>query len=432
MIESMAELRPFRALRYDTSRAGDAATLVAPPYDVVSEADRQLLYARSLYNVSHVDYGAISPGDSEHDNRYTRAAATLSRWRAEGVLLEEDQPRLYVYDQEFRLHGRTLRRRAVFGRLRLEEWEKGVVLPHEATGAAAKEDRLRLLRATRVHLSPILALYRDERMPAVEDAELGEYLLDAELTDQRHLLRALSSRAAEEYCRALLPEKLYIADGHHRYETALAYRDEARAAARQWSGEEPENFILAALVSAADPGLVVLPTHRLLRLPEREVRISLRRLWAFRVDDAGVANDANLERLLLRLAEAGKSGTAFGVIGLERGRLHLLTARDQRSLERRLSDVASPALRGLDVTVLQRAVYPAIGFEESPQSIDYTEDAGHALEAVASGAWDLAFLLNPTPVERVFAVADAGQRMPRKSTYFFPKLATGVVMLPLD
>ncbi|HEY4686192.1 MAG TPA: DUF1015 domain-containing protein [Dehalococcoidia bacterium] len=427
----MADIRPFRALRYDAAVAGEASKLIAPPYDVVSEAERPALYARSEFNVSRVDYGAEGTSDTATDNRYTRAGRDLDEWRRRGVLVRDPQPRLYVYDQEFEHAGERRRRRAVFGRLRLEEWEKGIVLPHEATGAVAKADRLRLLQATRVHLSPILALYRADGVAAVEDASLGALLLDAKLPGERHTLRPLAPAAAEAFARSLTGAKLYVADGHHRYETALAYRDERRAAARRWTGEEPENFILAALVSTADPGLVVLPTHRLARLPHRPQR-GLRRLLAtFSLEDAGVANAANLDRLVEQLREAGRQGPAFGVVGLEPGRLHLLAPRNFDLLLSRLAD-APPALARLDVTILQRAVFPALDFEEASGSIDYTEDHRLAAEAVAAGVWDVAFLLNPTPVDQVIAVADAGQRMPRKSTFFYPKLATGVVMLRLD
>jgi uncharacterized protein (DUF1015 family) len=419
----MADLRPFRALRYDTAVAGDASRLIAPPYDIVSAAERAELYTRSEFNAARIDYG-------EGENRYERARTDIAAWLKLGVLRREAEPRLYTYDQEFELAGERKRRRAVFGALRLEEWEKGIVLPHEMTGAAPKADRLRLLEATRVHLSPVFALHRPEGVPLLADSDLGAPLLDAVLPGERHTLRAVAEKAAAAFARGLAGAKLYIADGHHRYETALIYRAERRAAAAGWNGEEPENFILAAIVSSADSGLSVLPTHRLVRLPAR--RAGLRRLLAaFALEDAGVANDANLSRLLRQLAEAGKRGPVFGAAGLEPGRLHLLAPRDVELTVSRLKDVPA-ALARLDVTILQRAILPALGFEDSPANIDYTDDASQAAAAVAAGDWDVAFILNPTPVEQVFAVADAGERMPRKSTYFYPKLATGIVMLPLD
>ena len=428
----MADVRPFNALLYDPSVAGAASDLVAPPYDVVSPADSAALYARSPYNIARVDYGEELPGDTDASNRYTRARKSIEAWLRDGALKRDAKARIYVYDQEFKLDGETKRRRAVFARLRLEEWEKGIVLPHEVTGAGAKEDRLRLLRAARVHLSPIMALYQSEGA-VIADADLEAPVLDAVLPKERHTLRPVRAEAAEPFLRDLAAQRLYVADGHHRYETGLNYRNERRAAAERWTGEEPENFILAALVDAADPGLVVLPTHRLLKLPQREPRLSLRRLVAaFDLEDSGVANDTNLDHLMRQLSEAGARGNAFGAIGLEPGRLHLLTPRDSQAVIARTPSDRSPEWRRLDVAVLQYAVLPAIDFVETPETIAYSEDHRHAARAVAEGGWDVAFLLNPTPVDQVIAVAETGDRMPRKSTFFYPKLATGVVMLPVD
>src|SRR3954470_9351397 len=256
----MVDFRPLSALRYDPSVAGDASHLIAPPYDVVSDADRAALQARSPYNISRVDY----PANAD----YAQSRRDIEEWLAAGVLTRDPVPDLYVYDQEFVVHGETHRRRGVFGRLRLEEFEKGIVLPHEATGAAAKADRLRLLQATRVHLSPIMAMYQD--VTPIADADLGVPVLDAVLPGERHTLRPVRPEVAQAFCHALHDKKLYIADGHHRYETGINYRNEIRDKATTWTGEEPENFIIAAVVDAADPGLVILPTHRLLKLPSKD------------------------------------------------------------------------------------------------------------------------------------------------------------------
>jgi len=427
----VAEIRPFRALRYDPAVAGDPARVVAPPYDVVAGRERLDLYARSPYNVSRVDYAEDRPDLAPGVDHYAVAHRDLAAWLEEGVLCRESEPRLYVYDQEFVLDGARRTRRAVFCALRLEEWEKGIVLPHEVTGAGAKLDRLRLLQATRVQLSPVMALYQPEGVPSFADRDLGAPVLDAVLPDERHTLRPVRREAADGFCAAFADRKLYVADGHHRYETALSYRDEWRTAAADWTGEEPENFILAALVSTRDPGLVILPTHRLLRLP-KPLRIQLRSLRLFALEDGGVANEPNLDALVRRLQEAGRRGPAFGAIGLEPGRLHLLTPRDAHAVIARTPAERSGEWRRLDVAVLAHAVLPAVGFDGSAENIDYTESHRHALAAVASGEWDVAFLLNPTPIEQVIAVAEAGDRMPRKSTFFYPKLATGVVMRPLD
>ncbi len=428
----MAELKPFRALRYDPRVAGDAANLVAPPYDVVAGKQRLDLYARSPYNISRVDYGEDRADLGSGVDHYEVVARELGNWQREGVLTRDAEPRLYVYDQEFRLGESVRRRRAVFGALRLEEWEKGIVLPHEVTGAGAKLDRLRLLRATRTHLSPIMGLYRPEGMDGLLDEAALKPVLDAVLPAERHTLRPLSPDAASRFSEALAQRKVYVADGHHRYETALAYRDERRTEAGSWSGEEGYNFVLAALIAADDPGFVVLPTHRLLKLPERSDDLTAPLSALFDVSDQGEATAANVHALEAKLSAAGRNGSVFGAIGLKPGRLHLLTPRNLDAAIARTPADHTEAWRRLDVTLLAFAVLPDIGYDGAPEHIDYTEEGVHALEAVESGAWDVALLLNPTPIEQVIAVSETGDRMPRKSTYFYPKLATGVVLLPTD
>jgi uncharacterized protein (DUF1015 family) len=427
----MADLRPIRALRYDPGVAGDAADLVAPPYDVVAGQARLDLYDRSPYNISRVDYGEDRPDLPPDADHYALARGDIEQWIADGALKQDETPRLYVYDQEFELEGKRLRRRAVFGALRLEEWEKGIVLPHEVTGEKAKQDRFNLLKATRVHLSPVMALYEPDDAPDFDEADLESPVLDAVLPVERHTLRPVKEAAAEAFCDMILHRRLVIADGHHRYETGLNYRNLCRSEATKWTGEEPANFIIAALVSAKDPGLVVLPTHRLVKLPQ-PLRIQLRNLRHWRLDDGGVANEANLESLMGRLEAAGRERPAFGAIGLEPGRLHLLTPREWPAIFNRSPMEHSLEWRRLDVTVLAHAVLPAVGYDEAPENIDYTESHRHAAEAVAAGQWDLAFLLNPTPVDQVISVAASGDRMPRKSTFFYPKLATGVLMYATD
>jgi uncharacterized protein (DUF1015 family) len=427
----MAELRPLRALRYDPSIAGDAAGLIAPPYDVVTGIDRLELYACSPFNIARVDYGEDRQDIDAGVDHYGVVRRDLDEWMARGVLRCDEEARLYAYDQEFELDGKRLRRRAVFGALRLEEWDKGIVLPHEGTAAKAKEDRLRLLQATRVQLSPVMTLYEPNAVPELLDADLVEPVLNAVFPNERHTLRPVSRDMAAVFAESLRFSKLYVADGHHRYETGLTFRNQVRGERGDWTGEEPENFILSALISTDDPGLVVLPTHRLLKLP-RPVRIQLRNLRNFRLEDGGIANQQNLEALVRRLAEARHAGPAFGAIGLEPGRLHLLTPRDLPAVIARTPADHSEAWRRLDVTIFAHAILPAVGFDDDPARIDYTESPEQALKAVNGSDWDVAFLLNPTPVSQVIEIANHGERMPRKSTFFYPKLATGMLMLPLD
>ena len=428
----MADFQPFQALRYNPRVAGDAADLVAPPYDVVAGRARLELYARSPYNIARVDYGEDRPDIDKSVDHYAVAARELEDWLENGVLVREAEPRLYVYDQEFELGGETRRRRAVFGALRLEEWEKGIVLPHEVTGAGAKLDRQRLLEATATHLSPIMGLYRPEGMQGLLDEGAEAPVLDAVLPGARHTLRPLAPDVAGAFTTFLAERKVYVADGHHRYETSLTYRDERRAAAGRWTGDEPFNFVLAGLVAADDPGFVVLPTHRLLKLPARPDDLTPNLESLFDVAPMGAATPENVDILVARMAELERTGPVFGAIGLQPGQLHLLLPKNLEAVIARTPADHTDAWRALDVTVLAYAVLPALGYDGEPEHIDYSEDGHHALEAVQQGGFDVALLLNPTSIEQVVAVSDTGDRMPRKSTFFYPKLGTGVVMLPMD
>jgi uncharacterized protein (DUF1015 family) len=429
----MADFRPFKSIRYDVTVAGSAEMLIAPPYDVVAPDDRLTIYMRGPFNVSLIDYGEERPTDDEEGNRYTRARLDLEAWHNLGILKRDEEPRLFYYEQEFEVvTGQRLKRHSIFGRLRLEEWEKRIILPHEETRTGPKEDRLRLLQSTRVNTSPILALYEPEDVQEISQAALGNPVFQAGDYKERHLLRPVSPSAAEAFTNSLANARLYIADGHHRYETGLNYRNERRAESPNWTGEEPENFILAALISTADPGLVILPTHRLVRFPQRPADLRERLEALFHIEPAGEVSDFSIETLVAKMAAAARDGTAFGLVGLEPKKLHLLRAKDNDQLIALTPPDKSDEWRKLDVSILQDGVLPAIGFDGQPDHIEYTEWPYHAATEVTEGRWDLAFLLNATRVQQVLNIADRNELMPHKSTFFFPKLATGVVMYPLD
>lgn len=431
----MADARPFRGLRFDAALA-DPALTIAPPYDVISSDEQRALYDRSPYNIVRVEYGEQRDDDTPADNRYTRAAWDLGEWRRSGVLIR-DASAVYAYRQEFTWQGRTHVRQSYFAAVRLEPWDAGIIKPHERTLSAPKADRLDLLRATRTQVSPVYCLYRPRTgasLPDIEGAPLYDFIAD----DQRHVLTAISDpRDLAVLSAHIAASDVYIADGHHRYETALAYRDERRVQASSWTGVEPENFVLMALTHADDPGLLVLPTHRMLTLvappPDAAARIARN----FHVEDLGSSSDvAVLDGALGRLA-AAVGETAFVAVGHEPGRVALLTLANRAAVEALMPARQPDAWRGLDVSVLQHGVLGhAYGIDDAAiaagGAVSYTQDARAACDAVAAGRASVAFLLNPTPVDQVLAVADAGGRMPQKSTYFYPKLPTGLVMNALD
>ena len=432
----MADARPFRGLRFDAALA-DPALAMAPPYDVISPDEQRALYDRSAYNIVRVEFGEQRDGDTPADNCYARAARDLVEWRRTGVLIR-DAAAFYAYRQEFTRQGGRHVRRHYFAAVRLEPWGAGIIKPHERTLSGPKADRLDLLRATRTQVSPVYCLYRSRTAAAALRELEGERLYDFEADDQRHVLTAISDpRDVAALSTHLAACDVYIADGHHRYETALKYRDECRAHAPSWTGEEPENFVLMALTAADDPGLLVLPTHRLLTLDVPPPGAAGEIARSFHVEDLGPSADAEiLDGALGRLAGAGGE-TVFVAVGLEPGRVALLTLAHRPAIEALMPPGQSDAWKRLDVSVLQYGILrEAYRIDDDALAaggvVSYTQDPRSACDAVAAGRASVAFLLNATPVEQVLAVADAGGRMPQKSTYFYPKLPTGLVMNALD
>ncbi len=430
----MADVRPFRALRYDAALA-DPALTIAPPYDVISADQQAALYARSDHNIVRIEYGEGHLGDTDGDNRYTRAAGDLRAWTAAGVLTRDREPAVCVYRQTFVWEGRQYTRTAYFAAVRLEAWDTGIVKPHEHTLSGAKADRLELLRATRAQISPVYSLFRardrHDRMPEMA----GSPLFDFEADGQHHMLTALTDASTvAAFVEHIAACDVYIADGHHRYETALTYRDECSARARSWSGDEPENFVVMALTDHADPGLLVLPTHRLLTPPQFPQDALSRLAQHFRIEE--VTADG-VPGVAAALQAATASDTRFGTIGLTPGAIHLLELTDRAGIETLMPADQPTAWKRLDVSVLQYGVLaPLFGIDDAALhaggAVAYTQDAVAAADAVAEGHSQVAFLLRATPVDQVLAVADAQGRMPQKSTYFYPKIPTGLVLDPFD
>jgi uncharacterized protein (DUF1015 family) len=392
----MAVVRPLAGVRYDPARVGDLGAVLAPPYDVIAPGEQAELYTRSPYNAIRL----ILPREAE---RAAAAAATLGDWMASGVLRPDPAPALYLYAQRFSLpDGSTRRRDGVICRLRLEDFSSGVVRPHERTLAGPKADRLAILRATGANLSPIFGLYARPGEPVralLGEAALGRPVVDVD--GWHRLWRVTDEEAIARFTAALAGEAIIIADGHHRYETALAYRDEQR-------GNEAAAWVLAYLANMEEEGVVILPTHRLLR------RLPL-------------PADALEERLgesftVAPLPERRRRASGEIDCVLADRRLRLGARPEARTRLRHLP----PTVARLDVALLHCAILaPLLGVAGA--DLDFTHDDEEAVEAVVRGRAAAAFLLNAPSLREVRAVCLAGELMPEKSTYFYPKLATGLV-----
>ncbi|MGO9603317.1 MAG: DUF1015 domain-containing protein [Candidatus Binataceae bacterium] len=421
-------IEPLRGLLYDRETAGDISRVVAPPYDIINEAQQRGLYDRSHYNIVRLELGRDS-------DRYAAAQATLHDWLAAGVLRSAERPAIYLYTQSFEVEARRFSRNGFVVRFRLEEFAPGRILPHEKTFPAAKEDRLKLLTAIGINTSSIFGLYPGshaelERLRA--DVASRAALID--VTDDlkiRNELRVIDS--PDEIAivqRALASTRILIADGHHRYETALNYERQRRAAENP---PQPQGFdyTMMTLVACDDPGLVILPTHRVVhRLrPEAIASFAAQARRAFEVEEIG-----DRETLRGRLLDGGRGTLAIALKGSER--FFMLRLKDADAIARAMPDVAAE-VRSLDVTVLHTLVFDEIFSFKAAEirkggNIEYTIEGNAALDAVREGRADGAFLMNPPGIRDVERVSDAGATMPEKSTYFYPKLLTGLVLNPLE
>lgn len=428
----MPLLRAFRALRYDLQRVGDLGAVIAPPYDVVSPEEAAALRSRHPYNVIRVELPPEEPGGSP--DRYRRAAETLARWRTEGILRKDPRPSVYPYELRYRVPGTEEDRvqRGFFARLRLEDpGREGGVLPHERTLTAPKEDRYRLLRATGTNTSAVVVIAPDEEGTVSRLlTELTASPPTAMAVDERVEHRLWVHPGDDETAQALLTAAgrapLVIADGHHRYETALRYRDERRMT-RSCEEDPPFDYVLALVVPASQP-LTVLPTHRIVTgLGDHGVEEVLQALG-----DLFVVHPVESSRELV--GEFGPLGSGG------RGRFGLVSRAGLAVLEARPEAWAliPPGAARLDVVLLAALLERLVGLDAaaaaSGERLRYTKAVHDVVAAVAGdgGGGDLGFLLAPTPVEAVIAAARAGITLPQKSTYFYPKAATGLVLNPLE
>lgn len=417
----MADVQPIHALHYDLSAVPSLGHVVAPPYDVIDDAGRAELLALSPHNVVEIDL----PQAGDGSDPYAHAAETVGSWRNDGVLVADDEPSLWALAQDYTApDGSTQQRHGILARVRVEDYGAGRIRAHERTQPGPKQDRLDLTRATRHNLSPIFSLTTEDAWPLIEPATHGDPW--GEVTDPdgtvHRVWRVTDPEIHAAVTERLADAELLIADGHHRYETARAYRDEI-------GGEGPHNYTLMALTGLADPGLTVFPTHRLLSGladdPETQARLrdGLRELFETEEVD--------------ELDPAGEEGTGvLGYIDAHHRTPYRLRLKDTAELERLLPDKPD-AYRRLDAVILETLVLKGIlGMTEddiaAKRGLGYAKAGEDVLAQLGPGSYDAAFVLRPIPVEDVREVAGDGEIMPPKSTYFFPKLLSGIVFNPLD
>jgi len=438
----MAKIVPFRGLRYDTARIGEPGSVMAPPYDVISPALQETLYERNPHNVVRLILGKTRAEDNDSDNRYSRAAADFRQWQEEGVLTRDTEPSLYLYDQEYPLEdGGTVVRQGFMALTRIEDFSSGVVKPHEKTLSGPKTDRLRLTKACGANFSPIFSLYSDPccvlEALARKEKERTPELAVADDDGVRHRLWRVTDSAIIQKAQSLLESKpLFIADGHHRYETALNYRNFMREKHPDYTGKELFNYVLMYFANMEDQGMLIFPTHRLVfNLNDFHLEPFIEALDEFfeveqrQIDPADPAAREEARRVL---AEKGEEGRCLALFGGDET-VYYLTLKDEGVMDRFFDEKTPKALRTLDVSILHRLVFEellGIGPEaqERQANLKYVKNFDDPFELVQCGEFQLAFLMNATRMSEVRDVANAGEKMPQKSTYFYPKLLTGLVI----
>jgi len=449
--EPVNEVRPFRVLHYDPQKIPDIGLCLSHPYDVISAERQEAYYRQHPYNVIRLILGTELPGDGEPDNRYTRARDLLASWRAEGVLRSTRRPSFWVLEQEFELPEIGRRKvKGFIGLVRLQDYGSGRVLPHEKILNRPLADRIRLTEATGTQFEYIWSLYRDDAyvidniLDQAEGSPPIVSYLEPETQARHRLWRLTEERACAVIRRTMERLRIYIADGHHRYQAMLVHRDRMRALHPEAGPDAPWEFIMMFLVNSRHEGLTVLPTHRLLHDLDLKRKglsdLHLGILEHFHVKSYSFNGGEDLaarRRWLRDLRDVEPGVHKFGALIAGMNRYFLITLKDAEAYEEMVEIDSSSAWKMLDVNILNTLILNRIaGITEeelaAQVNVEYTKDLDSALEQVRAGRMQVALILNATRLEDIFTIADGGEKMPRKSTYFYPKPLSGLVFYPME
>jgi len=432
----LAEVYPLRGVRYNQRLVKDVATVICPPYDIITPQMEQELYLKNEYNFARVEFGWELPQDTAKDNRYTRSAAILEQWLKQGVLKAEKAPAIYLHDHYFTYSGKEYKRRGMLLRVRLEEWDKRVVRPHEGTLVKPKTDRLSLLWSLQANTSPILVLFEDQAQQVstvlTAQARNEPIISSSSAGGERHQVWAITEREAiDQIQQSLARQALYIADGHHRYESALAYRRQRRSLSLSVSGDEAFNFVMMTLVDFSDPGLLILPPHRLIRGISKSILDEMM---------AGLKSFFEIEKLPLgmpgiwqqvdHLLSGEVNQVRLVLFSLAPEHLLVLRLRDFTAASQMMPYFHSELYKRLEASIVDHIILEKVlevDSEREEVMLGYSYNREDAINRVLDGEYQLVFLLSPVKAETIKAIADAGDRMPRKSTYFYPKSPAGLV-----
>lgn len=437
----MIELIPFKGVRYNLENIDDIGDVVTPPYDVISKEEQQEYYDLNPYNIIRLELGKEYADDTDSNNKYTRASEDFNRWLQEGIMKQETEPSLYIYEQRFKVDDNVYVRTGFIGLVKLQEFSKGNILPHEKTLSNPKVDRLNLMRACNANFSQVFGLYDDEdsRVSNAIHEYKKNHAPDVSFENEESIVESLWKLSDEEIINNIKNEmadkKIFIADGHHRYETGLAYRDEQAAQNPNHTGNELYNYVMMMLVAMDDPGLVILPTHRCINNIRNfnmtkflEALDEQFNIQSFEFEGKSVEKKVN--QIQAMLDSFGQH--SFALYEGNRSNFHILKLKDIENIDRYIPDKKS-SYKELDVTVLHTFILDNIlGIDKEKlakqENITYTHDMREGLTWVEEGQEQFVFFMNPTSIEQVKSVSLDGEKMPQKSTYFYPKLITGLVV----
>ncbi|MCR4289929.1 MAG: DUF1015 domain-containing protein [Candidatus Scalindua sp.] len=435
----MATILPFKGLRYNPEKIKDISKVITPPYDVISEKERDDYYQLHPDNIIRLILSKELPGDDQSNNKYTRSAEFFDTWRKEEILKEETEPAIYIYAQEFTLSGKKYTRRGFISLVKLEDFQTGEIYPHEHTLAKPKEDRMNLTKACNANLSQVFTFFEDE------DAKISNFLHklsegdpDIDFTDiygVKNSLWAIKDKAVIEKLIVQMKDRaLFIADGHHRYETALFYRDfiKDREKGQNSNEDSPADYIMMMCVSMEDPGLQILPTHRLARnikdLDPEKIKSSLSEIF----DISELGSDCKTETLTQKLSEDAHKHKIAMYIGESDKKFYILTLRDEKLLDPILTGEYTE-WKSIDTGILHGVIFDRVlGIQakniSKSESVKYIQDVDDSVTSVNAGEYQIAFFLNPTKIGQIKDIATKRHKMPPKATYFYPKLMTGMVV----
>jgi len=435
----MATILPFKGLRYNSEKIKDISKVITPPYDVISEKERDDYYQLHPDNIIRLILSKELPGDDQSSNKYTRSAESFETWRKEEILKEEAEPAIYIYAQEFTLSGKKYIRRGFISLVKLEDFQTGEIYPHEHTLAKPKEDRMNLMKACDANLSQVFTFFEDE------DATISSFLHkvsegdpNIDFTDiygVKNSLWAIKDKAIIEALITQMKDRaLFIADGHHRYETALFYRDLVNGTKKEQNsnGDSPADYIMMMCVSMEDPGLVILPTHRLARnvkdLDPEKIKSSLNEV--FDISDMG--SDCDADMLTQKLSEDSHKHKIAMYIGEGDKKFYILTLRDEKLLDPILTG-EYVEWKSIDTGILHGVIFDrALGIQakniSKSENVKYNQGVEDSVTRVNEGEYQIAFFLNPTKIGQIKEIATKRHKMPPKATYFYPKLMTGMVV----